>query len=57
MIIFNPDPPIKCKHCNKTKGQHRASTYECPSGMKTRIGHTSFGPTVYEPKISKKKKA
>lgn len=42
-------PQPKCKHCGKTKGYHKAYTYECPKGMKHRvIGYTMYGPEVYE---------
>lgn len=40
---------FKCKHCRKWKGEHRANTFECPVGSKTRIGYTQYGPDVYSP--------
>lgn len=47
-----PVPQLpKCKHCGKTKLDHRAKTAECPRGMKHRtVGYTSYGPTTFEPK-------
>jgi len=54
-LNFNPIPKPKCKHCGKPEGSHRAKTNECPRGMKTRVGYTEFGPTVYKPKEVKKK--
>lgn len=53
---FNPGPPQKCKHCNKVRGLHKANTFECPAGMKTRVGYTQYGPTVWTPKKSRKSK-
>lgn len=42
-------PKVKrCKNCHKEKGSHKAKTFECPSGLKTRIGYIHFGPTKYE---------
>lgn len=40
---------FKCKHCRKWKGEHRAQTFECPVGSRTRIGYTHYGPNVYSP--------
>lgn len=54
-LNFNPIPKPKCKHCGKPEGSHRAKTNECLRGMKTRVGYTEFGPTVYKPKEVKKK--
>ena len=45
----------KCKLCGKARGNHRAKTLECPSGAKTRIGYTQFGPGVFDPKPATKK--
>lgn len=48
--------PVKCQHCRRERGQHRAHTLECPYGVKTRIGYLMFGPTVWTPKDSQKSK-
>lgn len=45
-----PNMQTKCKLCGKERGNHRATTLECPKGMKTSIGYTSFGPEVFDPK-------
>jgi hypothetical protein len=45
----------KCKVCGKTRGLHQNKTAMCPTGLKTRIGYTSFGPTVFELKPSSEK--
>ncbi len=51
-FIFNAKPDPKCKHCNREKGKHRATTFQCPT---TRHAFTAFHQTnVYEP-IQKKK--
>ena len=50
LFNFERKPPIKCAHCGKIKGHHLAHTLNCPAGMKTRIGYTSFGKTVFQPK-------
>jgi DNA gyrase subunit A len=57
LLVFHPEGyiPPKCIHCRKTMGYHRAVTYECPTGMKTRIGYTEFGPTRWEPKLKDQK--
>lgn len=39
---------FRCKHCRKWKGEHKAKTFECPTGTKTRIGYCHYGPAVYE---------
>ena len=31
-INFNAPPAPKCKHCGKTKMNHKAKTYNCPFG-------------------------
>jgi hypothetical protein len=46
---------FRCKHCRKWKGEHRAKTFECPTGTKTRIGYCQYGPDVYEPNPKKPK--
>lgn len=53
--VLYPNLKTRCKNCNKEKGHHRAHTNECPKGMKTRIGYTSFGPEVFDPKPLTKK--
>lgn len=41
----------KCKNCGKPKGEHNATTQECPKGTKHRtLGYTTFGPGKFEPK-------
>jgi hypothetical protein len=40
----------KCKICGKTAGQHRSKDQACPSGLKTKIGYTSYAKTKFEPK-------
>ena len=41
-LNFGKIKPIKCKNCGKEKGNHKATTLNCPFGMNTRIGYTSF---------------
>lgn len=36
-MFFNNDPPIKCKHCKRPKGQHKAVTFNCPIGRARRF--------------------
>jgi len=49
-------PPIKCKHCGKQRGDHRATTFECPKGTKGRAGtYNMWGPEVFEPKPQRAK--
>lgn len=46
-----------CAHCGKEKNKHQASTFQCPKGRAHRIvGHTWFGPEVFEPKEIKLRK-
>jgi hypothetical protein len=45
----------KCKVCGKIRGMHQNKTNMCPRGLKTRIGYTSFGPSVFVLKPSSKK--
>lgn len=45
----------KCKVCGKAFGLHQAQTHLCPTGVKTRIGYTSFGPNVFNLKPFSKK--
>jgi hypothetical protein len=39
----------KCSHCGKAKNMHRAFTLDCPTGKRTRIGYTTFGPQQFTP--------
>lgn len=32
----------KCVHCGKPKGEHKATTFHCPVGRRTRIGQIHF---------------
>jgi len=49
---FTPKKPIKCIHCKKYKGMHKAITLQCPDGMKTQIGYLSYHPTnKFTPKV------
>jgi hypothetical protein len=41
----------KCEHCRKARGLHNAKTAECPTGTRSGIGYTQFGPTVFKEKI------
>lgn len=51
----NPIVPMpKCKHCGKTRWDHRAKTLECPNGSKSRVGYTWFGPAIFEAHDAKK---
>lgn len=44
-LDFDAKPPPRCKLCGRERGHHKAETLHCPTGMKTRIGYTSFHPT------------
>lgn len=33
---------MKCKHCGKNYGDHKAHTLNCPKGRRTRIGYCQF---------------
>jgi hypothetical protein len=44
MLNFDAKP-IKCQHCGKERGVHKANTLHCPAGMKTRIGYTQWHKT------------
>ncbi len=46
-LVFDKRPVQRCVLCKKERGQHKAKTFECPTGTKTRIGYTNFGPEVY----------
>lgn len=49
--ILIPKSP-KCKHCKKTKGEHKAQTLGCPLGRRSSIGYTHFSATqFFTPKI------
>jgi hypothetical protein len=54
-LDFTKRKPIKCKYCSKTKGDHRANTFQCPEGKKDRtVGYTQYSSTtVFEPKSNK----
>ena len=39
----------KCMHCGKAKNMHRAFSLDCPTGKRTRIGYTTFGPGTFTP--------
>lgn len=32
----------KCANCGKVRGYHRAKTFNCPTGAKTRVGYIHF---------------
>lgn len=54
-LNLNAEEPPRCKHCGRTKGQHRAQTLQCPVG---RGSFPDFHQTnVYEPRATRKKKA
>ena len=42
--LINRDQPKKCLHCQKVKGQHKANTFHCPAGARTRVGYTRYDP-------------
>jgi len=42
-IYGNPLVVVKCVHCRKIIGYHKAKTYECPEGRK----HRTFGYAFY----------
>jgi hypothetical protein len=48
---FERKPPILCRNCGKDRWVHQARTHHCPSGKKTRIGYTSFGPNTFQAEI------
>lgn len=31
-LNFDTKPPVKCIHCKKERGRHKAVTFECPVG-------------------------
>lgn len=39
-----PPAPKKCVHCKKVRGDHKANTFNCPVGQRTRVGHTHYDP-------------
>ena len=52
-LNFDPPKPVKCKHCGKDKGKHKAGTHNCPFN-EVRRGHPSFRADVFfEPKEKK----
>ena len=50
-----PASALKCKNCGKLLGLHKAVTYNCPTGMKTRIGYSSYALTTFEVKAPTRK--
>lgn len=44
-----PVAEYKCKRCNKWQSDHKAQTYNCPTGTKTRIGYTQYTQSIFEP--------
>jgi hypothetical protein len=46
----------KCKLCGKERGKHKAVTLQCPIGMKSRIGYTSYSNQIFVAKATRKKK-
>lgn len=45
---------IKCIHCGKKKGNHKAISLNCPVGLKTRIGYLMYDKNkIFEPKPHK----
>jgi len=49
------NPELRCKHCKKLRGDHRAGSFQCPIGPKSRIGYLSYGSSVFEPMQKSKK--
>ncbi len=51
----NPIVIVKCMHCGKVRGDHRAKTFQCPMGIRHRtLGYTTYHPTnVFTPKPAK----
>jgi len=44
----------KCSLCRKTKGQHQATSFHCPVGMRGRANTYSFSLTqVFSPRLPK----
>lgn len=42
---------VKCRHCGKPRYSHKAKTFHCPVGRKTRIGYLDYSETnTYQPK-------
>ena len=50
-LNFTKQPIVRCIHCNRVRGDHRAQTYQCP------IGRGNFPQfrtdTVFTPKAKK----
>lgn len=44
-----PVAEYKCKRCNKWQSDHKAQTFNCPTGTKTRIGYTQYTQSTFEP--------
>jgi hypothetical protein len=48
----------KCKVCGRCKGYHKSGTFNCPIGMRSRVGYLNFHPkNVFLAKASKKGKS
>lgn len=50
------DSTTVCALCGKRRGNHKAKTLHCPLGMKTRVGYTTFGAGIFQPKVFKRRK-
>lgn len=48
---ISPKGDLKCIHCKKLIGEHKAKTFNCPLGRRTSIGYTQY----YQNKIYTKK--
>lgn len=47
---------LKCIHCKKLVGDHKAKTLNCPLGSKTSIGYTQYYQNkIYTKKVKTKK--
>ena len=42
LICQTKMPKPKCAYCKKEKGDHKAKTFNCPTGRKSRVGYTSY---------------
>lgn len=43
----------RCASCKKPREQHKARTFECPRGPRTRAGYTDYGPGRFVTMVSK----
>jgi hypothetical protein len=44
----------RCGICGKARGNHKSGNHNCPMGMKSIAGYTSYDPShVFTPKIKK----